>query len=132
MHRICCTGCTKERRTLRFGPSDRPSTNIVVRPRQQTTVERDRPGHSQGLRCRLVLVPSRSCRGRAISSIKVGIGQAGRRPGRILLRAVSSVWSEHLAYTEGVGGSSPSPPTIAFMIVTARAVRYVVRRPHTP
>jgi hypothetical protein len=26
-------------------------------------------------------------------------------------RAVSSVGSEHLAYTEGVGGSSPSPPT---------------------
>ena len=26
-------------------------------------------------------------------------------------RAVSSVGSEHLVYTEGVGGSSPSPPT---------------------
>src|SRR5690606_5140950 len=28
--------------------------------------------------------------------------------------AVSSVGSEHLAYTEGVGGSSPSPPTVGF------------------
>ena len=37
-------------------------------------------------------------------------------PGRLSLatvsRAVSSVWSERLAYTEDVGGSSPSPPTI--------------------
>ncbi len=27
------------------------------------------------------------------------------------IRAVSSVGSEHLVYTQGVGGSTPSPPT---------------------
>ena len=27
------------------------------------------------------------------------------------IRAVSSVGSEHLVYTQGVGGSNPSPPT---------------------
>ncbi len=28
-----------------------------------------------------------------------------------LLRAISSAGSEHLVYTEGVGGSNPSSPT---------------------
>jgi hypothetical protein len=29
-----------------------------------------------------------------------------------IFRALSSVGSEHLVYTEGVGGSNPSAPTI--------------------
>ena len=29
-----------------------------------------------------------------------------------LIRAISSAGSEHLVYTEGVGGSNPSSPTI--------------------
>ena len=28
-----------------------------------------------------------------------------------IIRAISSVGSEHLVYTEGVGGSNPSSPT---------------------
>ena len=40
------------------------------------------------------------------SSLRTNILRYLRAP-----RAVSSVGSEHLVYTEGVGGSSPSPPT---------------------
>ena len=32
-----------------------------------------------------------------------------------MIRAISSVGSEHLVYTEGVGGSSPSSPTFQIM-----------------
>ncbi len=30
---------------------------------------------------------------------------------KLYIRAISSVGSEHLVYTEGVGGSNPSAPT---------------------
>ena len=43
-------------------------------------------------------------------------------------RAVSSAGSEHLVYTEGVGGSSPSPPTLPSSLRVAGAFLSKCRR----